>query len=533
MIDVVIVGSGASGVHAAWPLVEAGLSVLMLDVGNRDDRYAGLIPDKPFTRIRREDAGQHRYFLGDEFEGVPLRRVRVGAQLTPPRRHVSRGAAGHEPLEARGFAGLESLAAGGLGAGWGAGVARFTAADLARTPLKPADLAPHYDAVERRIGISGEQDDLSAELGDHAGMMPPLPVDAGAARIFDAYRGRRAELNAIGLRLGVSRLAACSQAFQGRGPHRLDDLDFWADKARAVYRPQWTLDDLRKRSNFWYMDRWLVQRFRERDGGVEVEARNVDSGESETVRASRLVLAAGVMGTARIVLRSLGLYDRPVPLVANPYTYAPCVNVGMLGREASDARHSLAQLTAVLAPPGERPLHTSVYSYGSLLTFKLMKEAPIAAASARVLMRALIPALAILGIHHADDPTPAKRLRLVRGAREGEDRLVVEYGLSDAERARIDAAERLLLRAFRRMGCLALKRIDPGNGSSIHYGGTFPMAADPADLQTSSTGLLSGTGAVYLADGSVLPDLPAKGPTLTLMAGADRIGTMLARSLAR
>ena len=74
MTDVVVIGSGASAVNAAYPLVEAGRSVVMLDVGKRDEKYAALIPDQSFAEIRRTDPQQHRYFLGDDFEGVPNRK---------------------------------------------------------------------------------------------------------------------------------------------------------------------------------------------------------------------------------------------------------------------------------------------------------------------------------------------------------------------------------------------------------------------------------------------------------------------------
>ena len=70
--DVIVVGSGASGVHAAYPLVAAGRTVTMLDVGREDDVYDRLIPEATFAEIRRTDRQQHRYFLGDRFEGVPL-----------------------------------------------------------------------------------------------------------------------------------------------------------------------------------------------------------------------------------------------------------------------------------------------------------------------------------------------------------------------------------------------------------------------------------------------------------------------------
>jgi hypothetical protein len=38
--------------------------------------------------IRHTEPEQYRYFLGDEFEGVPAGGVGSGAQPTPPRQHI-------------------------------------------------------------------------------------------------------------------------------------------------------------------------------------------------------------------------------------------------------------------------------------------------------------------------------------------------------------------------------------------------------------------------------------------------------------
>ena len=78
MTSVIVVGSGASGVNAAAALVEAGVRVTLIDFGNEDRTYAPLIPEGTFEEIRRTDPNQHRYFLGDEFEGITLGAVRVG-----------------------------------------------------------------------------------------------------------------------------------------------------------------------------------------------------------------------------------------------------------------------------------------------------------------------------------------------------------------------------------------------------------------------------------------------------------------------
>ena len=90
--DVIVVGSGPSAVNAAYPLVRAGRAVTMLDVGHEDTVYRALIPKAPFAEVRRGDPRQHRYFLGDRFEGVPLGMLGAAPQLIPPRQYVVRGA---------------------------------------------------------------------------------------------------------------------------------------------------------------------------------------------------------------------------------------------------------------------------------------------------------------------------------------------------------------------------------------------------------------------------------------------------------
>ena len=49
MHDYIVVGSGATGAQAAHTLVEHGAKVAMLDVGHREEKYKGLIPDQDFT----------------------------------------------------------------------------------------------------------------------------------------------------------------------------------------------------------------------------------------------------------------------------------------------------------------------------------------------------------------------------------------------------------------------------------------------------------------------------------------------------
>jgi choline dehydrogenase-like flavoprotein len=153
----------------------------------------------------------------------------------------------------------------------------------------------------------------------------------------------------------------------------------------------------------------------------------------------------------------------------------------------------------------------------------------------RSILRALIPAMSILGIHHEDQPTPRKTAVLRHAPAAGDapgDRLDTEYAVDEAEDQRQRRTEREVLRLFRRLGCVALRRVDLGRGASIHYGATLPMREKPGPLETDRDGRLGGHGEVYVADSAVFPRLPAKGVTFTMMANAHRIGSILARSLA-
>ncbi len=534
MTDVIIVGSGPGGVNSAAPLVEAGFRVTMLDYGNEDRRYAPLIPNQSFSALRRHDVQQHRYFLGDRFEGIPFGPVRVGAQLTPPRMHILADAAERIPVDTDGFSVSMSLARGGLGAGWSAGVFPFSDDELRGMGLGLQEMQPHYDAVAERIGVAGDRDDLEPFFPVSPTMMPPLGIDSNGEVVLAQYQRTRASLNAAGFFLGRPRVAACTRRHRDRGPYGYQDMDFWADLDRSIYRPQWTLDELQRSPSFTYVSRQLVRRFAEEGGRVLVRTRHADTGAEESHEARALVLAAGTLGTAWIVLRSFGRYDTRVPILCNPYAYVPTLNLRMIGREPRDERYSVGQLTAILRPPGNggRIVQAQLFSYRSLLTFKLMKESPLPYRASLRILRLLMPNFAILGIHHADRPSPGKYCVLRRGSGGSDDRLEIAYRQSDEERRSNEADERAMVRCFRRLGCFPLRTIRPGHGASLHYAGTFPITPREEQLTCDIDSCLRGTAAVYVADGSIFPWVPPKGLTFNLMANANRVGTLLAERLA-
>ena len=93
--------------------------------------------------------------------------------------------------------------------------------------------------------------------------------------------------------------------------------------------------------------------------------------------------------------------------------------------------------------------------------------------------------------------------------------------------AAAERIERSMLAGFRSIGCLPLRRVRPGEAASVHYAGTLPMTTDDTGLTCDLDGRLRGTSAIHVADGSLFPRLPSRGLTFTMMAQADRIGSLV------
>jgi hypothetical protein len=365
--------------------------------------------------------------------------------------------------------------------------------------------------------------------GPLTSLQAPLQLDHNAAAILGRYEEIRKKARDTGFYLGQSLLAVLSEPLGERQPNRYYDMDFWANHGHSTYRPNITLRELQLRPNFVYRSGFLVSRFCEKaDGHVQVTGKVLADDAEATLAARSLVLAAGSLGTTRLVLASLNLYDRPVPFVCNPHTYMPCLHYRRLGLPHADRCHSLAQLTIIHDPTmdGRHLVQAQMYSYRSLHLFRLLKESPLPHREGLRIMRALAPSFVICVVQHEDLPDARKYCVLKRDDATG-DVLEIQYGDSVEERLHRQQCEKHIARFVRHLGCLPLKRMHAIHGSSVHYAGQFPMTRDGRPLTTERSGRLRGTRAVYLADGASFAYLPAKGLTLTLMANANRIGTGL------
>jgi hypothetical protein len=187
----------------------------------------------------------------------------------------------------------------------------------------------------------------------------------------------------------------------------------------------------------------------------------------------------------------------------------------------------------VYDPTGNREhlVVSQLYSYRSLLLFRLLKESPLPYYESLRIMRLLSSSLVIFTIQHEDKPSPDKYCLLRRRTDREGDYLEIVYNFSSEKLLQQQLHERVIIRNIRKLGCWPLKIVHPPHGSSIHYACQLPITCKDKPLTTEPSGRLRGTRSIFIADGAVLSYLPAKPLTFTLMANADRIGKNVLREI--
>lgn len=509
-----VVGSGPSGVACAAALVGRGCEVTLLDAGLDLEPERRALVDR--LRASSHDAEAISSIKGraaPTVRGLP-RKLAYGSDY--PYRHV----ASLPPLEATGFEGAISLARGGLSTVWGGAVLPFAASDIADWPISWDDLAPHYRVVSDLIGVTGREDDFS-HLPIFGGRKAPLRSSAQAEAVLRDLGASREALLREGMRFGVSRLAVSAEDCQYCG------LCLHGCPRNVPYTSATTLEQLIRAPGFRYESGVVVERLTETSGGVQLDTSRLSSGERSSFTGERVYLACGVLSTARLLLRSLGLHGRSIPLLGSQYFMLPWVRYEASPGVAAEGLHTLAQLFIEVEDPAISPraAHLQVYGYNDLYSGALAGRFGMARSLVAPLLTPLLERLLVIqGYLHSAESRPSQ-VELTRGT-SGE-RLLVRGTPDAAARGKVRAVARKLhsvRRLTRAVPLIPMLHVGaPGSGH--HIGGTFPMRRAPGPFDSDVFGRPLGLRRTHLVDASTFPSIPATTITLSIMANAHRIGS--------
>lgn len=488
---VIIIGAGPAGVSAAWPLVRAGVPVMMLDAAEGDPPAS---PTAPSLAAFRADPDRWRAEFGSDLSALGGDGDRSPKFSTPLARWALGGYAEAIGLQTRDFLAAGALARGGLSTIWGALAAEFTDQELDGFPVPAAEMRPHYAAVRERIGA---------------------PAASADALTSPAARRAFAHLSAKdrGLTVEPAPNAVLGAAQDGRQACIRCGLCLWGCHRGAIYDAALELPALRRLPHFDYRPAHRVRRLG-RDGDLQVV-----EGEGFVLRAETVVLAAGTIASAALALPRLGLADRPAPLLTNPAAGTAFVVPGLIGADLPVESLSLGQLFYRLPLDGAAAAGV-LYGADALPLHLVAERLPLSRPAALRLARALAPALIMATVYL---PGRFSRNRITAG----EGRVMIEgERTAEADTALRQAVGRLTRALFPAALPLpgATSLLQPG--ADAHYAGVLPMGAE-GPFASGGFGELD-TG-LHAADGTVLPRLPAAHPTLTVMANAHRIGAEVAR----
>ncbi len=529
---VVVVGSGASGVHFALSLLNRGFAVTMLDVGRRGAEPVA--PEATLTALKAQLDDPAAYFLGRRAEAALLPGDAGEYYGIPPGKDYV-----FDPVDgfrhaSSGFAPLFSFAQGGLAQAWTGGCYPFNEGELEPFPFSEAELAPWYSEVARRIGVSGAIDDLARFMPAHDHLLPPLRLDPHSARLVDAYTRARTALNNAGVYLGRTRVATLSQPLDGRDPCAYLGRCLWGCPRGSLYTPAQTLLACRRHSGFEYRDGIEVESFGIGPGPRvrSVVCRPIDGGAAFEIPVDRLALAAGALLSSRIFLTSIwrhtGERVRLRGLMDNRQVLVPFVNLSMLGQpfQADSYQYHLLGLGLETAAPRDY-VHAQITTLKTALLHPIIQRLPFDLATSTFVMRAVHAALGLVNLNFHDTRRDTNYVELAGDPDRGS--LRVHYEPDSDEPVRVTAAMRRVRQALWRLNCI----VPPGMaherpmGASVHYAGLIPMTREARPLTATPDGQSRDFENLYLVDGVTFPFLPAKNITFTLMANAARIAATL------
>lgn len=495
--DVVVVGSGFGGTMAAHELVRAGLRVLMLEQGD----WIAPGPHNRAWPVRWTKRPGYSLETPYQVEGESSKSI--GSFQCVGGTSVFYGGVGLRMREAD-FRGSAEVTGG------------------VRWPLDYRDLQPHYGAVERMLGICGDD---RADVTRPPRMVPlPRPSDplSPTSRSI-ALSAHRLGLSPFRVPVAISRggpsnricEAHCGQCdgFPCSGKN---------DLASAVL-PELLDEGLTLRTDT------VVCRLDADRGRIEaVRAVDRRTGQELLFQGDQVVLAAGALATPHLLLGS-GLDGlSPARDAVGRYLMRHCSGVVFGGAPSSigdpdDGRKQIGIHDFYFGDPRGNG------AMGKLGAIQQLRGVRIALAMARLpgsLREALYPFLSrLVGfiVMAEDQPVSENRVYL-------DEAEVDRFGRPVAR-----VHHRHTVRDLRARRALATRAADVLREANVsfpftlpirtfsHALGTVRMGHDPRHFPVAPDGRYRGVDNLWITDASVFPTAAAVNPSLTIAANARRI----------
>jgi choline dehydrogenase-like flavoprotein len=528
--DAVVIGSGAGGGVAACVLAEAGHQVLLVERGHALSR-----DDLPLDHLRNA-----RVFTG------------LNRQVDPPAAGNPRLIGEHVVLPGEPLWHNNAMTVGGGTRVYGAQAWRFCPEDFRMGstygepfvdwPIGYEDLEPYYDRVEWEVGVCGPDGARPYDGRRSRGYpMPPLSPNA-AHPVLE--RGARA----LGITTGAVPLLINSVPRGGRPACiQCGTCVGFACHADAKNGTDNTLITRAIESGRCRLLTGAVgQRLLTDEGGAVIGVALAGESWRRTVRARHVVLAAGAIETARLLLASrVGTAHDQVGRYLQGHLYAGAV--GVFDEMVQDCKGPGPSIATT-----DYRHHNANVDGGGILVNEFVPT-PLEA-WLRLTGSGAVPGWGEAGLEAMTEaysraafvvgplqevPLPTSQVTLEPGLKDGYDMPVVRLLGQGPHENDVRTADLLVQRAQEWLRASGARRVHPVRmrsprwpSAGQHQAGSCRMGADPRGSVTDRWGRVWGHAGVTVADGSLHVTNGGVNPVLTILALAWRISERLAAELA-
>jgi choline dehydrogenase-like flavoprotein len=511
MIDNLIIGSGPSGISVAYALASKGEKVTILDAGYvfEEERRQMI---KPLLNKRCEEWGEtDSIFKGDldsSISGISEKRL-FGSDFSTRQNELYQ-------IKKKNAFFFTSLAKGGLSNIWGRGIEPVMEKDTAKWPISYAKLKPYYLKVLQFVPLSACKDSLEVSFPLFTEHYNKPILSRQASKLISNFNENQSELATLGLTGGVSRIAATYTG--GKNDCNQCGKCLYGCPYGLLYSSTDTLDKLIKERKLEYIPGYIVDRIEENGRGSYIKCIEEKSGNKVNFYAEKVYLATGPYSSAKILTKSMELFDHELILKNSDMYYIPALLMNPPNGVMSERLITASLISMVLEDHSISNYSISMhcYLYSELFQDILNNLVGVLKKPAKPFIdKFLNRFFMIFAFIHSNE---SSHLSAVLDRKKD---VMIINGIENPNRHLTEKKLKRKLRLLKRLtGFFPLPFYKDNNlpGSSMHSGASFPMGKT-SDL----LGRPDGFRRLHIVDASVLPDIPSGSFTFTVMANAYRI----------
>lgn len=528
--QVVVVGSGLSAVGAIRALISRGIKPLVLDIGTtlpgESVNIKRILSSKNPSDWNKSDLGVYVGTDDTSAKGLVPRKTTFGSDYFYS---GSRSLPVSETACERSSP-PNSEALGGFSAGWGAAFLPPASSDLVDWPINHSTVLEHMRLCTDGISKSEPFDALDNYFGrlSEPGM-PSLPLSSGQTALLERIKRSISDDSINPEVVGQSRLL--TTIGKSDSPKNCKFCGYCSSGCSfdSIYKAEFDIRDFIGRDLIEYRSNVRILSITESIDGVSLNGRNVLTGESLSVSCKKLYLAAGAVGTAKILLQSREMFGHQVSIRRTGGFIEPFISVAPHEIEWPNVNtQTPIYLDFVESSVSKNWVHAQISLPNEIVLAKLGLDHITIDSVRGKIARKVASHLVFALVNTHSDFGPVYNVKLERNASGSEGQILSSQYFSQHAKDMQRLLNRRLKKILIRRGMIGVDLLqqDSVAAAGYHFGSSFPMKAVPKNVtDTDVLGRPFGWQNIHVVDTSVLPNIPGTTVGLLTMANAHRIAS--------